>query len=198
MNTPLPSGLSGISRSFWYFIYRMIFLVTPDCYRPYSLFFPSLRSFLAKRFLTECGKNIVVKYGADISMFIKIGSNSEFGRKCEIYSDVEIGKDIIMGPEVKIFSRNHRFDRIDIPMRLQGPAKYTTIIGNDVWLGARSMIMPGVTIGNHVVVAAGSVVTKNVPDGAVIGGVPARIIRFRTSSFKNKAERLISKGINND
>lgn len=53
------------------------------------------------------------------------------------------------------------------------------VIGNDVWIGMRVIIMPGVTIGNGVVIGAGAVVTKDVPDYAVVGGVPARIIKFR-------------------
>lgn len=53
------------------------------------------------------------------------------------------------------------------------------VIGNDVWIGMRSIIMPGVTIGNGVVIGAGTVVTKDVPDYAIVGGVPARIIKFR-------------------
>lgn len=61
----------------------------------------------------------------------------------------------------------------------QGSVVKEVSIGNDVWIGMRSIIMPGVTIGNGVVIGAGAVVTKDVPDYAVVGGVPARIIKFR-------------------
>lgn len=74
----------------------------------------------------------------------------------------------------------HVFDRTDVCMRLQGPTPYQRLtIGNDVWIGRRVMVMPGVRIGDGAIVAAGAVVTKDVPDYAIVGGVPAKVIRFR-------------------
>ncbi len=86
----------------------------------------------------------------------------------------------MMGPEVMIFTSNHRFDRIDIPMICQEreePKK--VVIGDDVWIGARVIILSGVRVGNGVVIGAGSVVTHDVPDYAVVCGVPAKVIRYR-------------------
>ena len=64
-------------------------------------------------------------------------------------------------------------------MGSQGSRVAKVVIGNDVWIGMRSIIMPGVKIGNGVVIGSGAVVTKDIPDYAVVGGVPAKIIRFR-------------------
>ena len=61
----------------------------------------------------------------------------------------------------------------------QGSRIAEVVIGNDVWIGMRVIIMPGVKIGNGVVIGAGAVVTKDVPDFAIVGGVPAKIIRYR-------------------
>lgn len=86
----------------------------------------------------------------------------------------------MMGPDVVILSGGHVFDRIDLPMRLQGGKKtLTTVIGNDVWIGTRAIIMPGVRIGNGVIIGAGAVVTKDIPDYAIVGGIPARILKYR-------------------
>ena len=86
---------------------------------------------------------------------------------------------MIFGPRVNVFSENHIFDRLDTPIKNQGVKKENTIIGNNVWIGANASIMAGVKVGNGCVIAAGSVVTKDIPDFSVVGGVPAKIIKNR-------------------
>jgi maltose O-acetyltransferase len=162
-----------------YFLYLAFFRYTPEIYRPYALFFPALRRFLVFSFLNKCGKNIRVKRNADISMFIEIGNNTELGTNCTIQSNTRIGDYVIMGPDVKIYTKNHRYEILNIPIALQGVVKEQVTIGNDVWLGANVIVTPGVNIGNHVIVAAGAVVTKDVPDYAIVAGVPAIVIKFR-------------------
>lgn len=108
-----------------------------------------------------------------------MGDFSELGTRCMVQANVHLGSHVIMGPDVKIYSRNHRFDRLDIPIQEQGKNYYETRIGNDVWLGANAIITAGCSIGDHAVIAAGSVVTKNVPEYAIVGGVPARILKYR-------------------
>ena len=168
-----------------YFIYIAIFRHTPEHYRPYSLFFPHIRNFLVSQFVTKCGKKIRVKSVADISPNIIIGDESELGTRCIIQSNVVIGNNVIMGPDVKIYSKNHRHDSLDVPIQSQGDVSFETIIGNDVWIGANVIILPGKNIGNHSILAAGAIITKDVPDYAVVGGNPAKIIKYR-----NKAEKI--------
>lgn len=111
---------------------------------------------------------------------VSLKDNSGIGIDGELYGPISLGSDVMMGPEVVIYTSGYAHDRIDIPMRLQGASVIKPVsIGNDVWIGRRVMIMPGVTIGNGVIVGAGAVVTKDVPDYAVVGGVPARILRYR-------------------
>ena len=137
-----------------------------------------IRYWMASRFVESCGSNVNFEHGARIDSDLRIGSNSGVGINCVTVS-MTIGDNVMMGPDVTILTSTHIIDRIDIPMGEQGSVVKEVSIGNDVWIGMRSIIMPGVTIGNGVVIGAGAVVTKDVPDYAVVGGVPARIIKFR-------------------
>ncbi len=112
---------------------------------------------------------------------ISVGWNSGIGFRCALYGRVKIGNQVMMGPEVLIQTRNHRTDRTDIPMQGQGVIESDLTIEDDVWLGARAIILPAVkTIGRGAIVAAGAVVTKPVPPFAIVGGNPAKVIRLRT------------------
>lgn len=162
-----------------FFIYVVFFKNTPEDYRPYCLFFPKIRQFLVSNYLKKCGRNLRVKKGAEISLNATVGNYSELGSNCIIQSNVHIGNHVIMGPDIKIYSRNHKFGRLDIPIQYQGKNYYETNIGNDVWIGANTIITAGCKIGNHSIIAAGSVVTKDVPEYAIVGGVPAKILKFR-------------------
>lgn len=170
-----------ILRKIYFLIYLILLRYTPEIYRPYALFFPACRRYFVSKFINKCGKEVRVKRNADISMFIEIGNNSELGTNCLIQSNTFIGDYVIMGPDVKIYTKNHGYQDLSIPMALQPIVRETVKIGNDVWLGANVVITPGVIIGNHVIVAAGAIVTKDVPDYAIIGGVPAKIINFRNT-----------------
>ncbi len=162
-----------------YLLYLIFLKNTPEDYRPYALFFPWLRSKLVKGYLKDCGKKPRVKSGAEISPNATMGNYSELGTRCMVQANVHIGNNVIMGPDVKIYSRNHKYDRLDMPIQKQGKNYYVTTIGNDVWLGANVIITAGCNIGNHVIVAAGAVVTKDIPDYSIVGGVPAKIIGTR-------------------
>lgn len=168
-------------RKFLYFIYLVFFRNTPEDYRPYSLFFPALRRILVSSYLESCGKGLRVKNRAEIPPNAKVGKHSELGTRCMIQSNTELGDHVIMGPDVKIYSRNHKMESLDKPIALQGKHFLKTKIGNDVWIGANSIVLAGVTVGDHCVIAAGSVVTKDVPDYAVVGGVPAKVLKMRNA-----------------
>lgn len=166
-------------RKIYYFLYITFFRFTSEIYRPYAIISPKIRKFLVSSFVNKAGKNIRVKRNADISMFIEIGDFSEVGTNCIIQSNTFIGNNVIMGPCVKIYTTNHIYESLDIPVQYQGLTREKVVIGNDVWLGANVVILPSVTIGNHVVVAAGAIVTKDIPDFAIVAGVPAKVIKYR-------------------
>lgn len=110
---------------------------------------------------------------------ICIGSGSGLGVNCSVHGPLRIGDNVMMGPDVTILTQTHNIERTDIPMGQQGMRVAEVVIGNDVWIGMRVVIMPGVKVGNGAVIGAGAVVTKDVPDFAVVGGVPAKIIKYR-------------------
>jgi len=92
---------------------------------------------------------------------------------------ISIGSDVIMGPNVQIFSENHYYDDTSLTIKEQGVVKQPVAIGNNCWIGAGSTVLAGVTLGDGCVVAAGSVVTKSFPANSVIAGIPAKLIKTR-------------------
>ena len=92
---------------------------------------------------------------------------------------LEIGDNTMIGFQNIILTSTHNFSRLDIPMCEQGMYTKPVKIGSDVWTGCRVTILPGVSIGDHAIIAAGAVIAKDIPAWAVAGGVPAKIIRMR-------------------
>jgi len=127
------------------------------------------------------GKNVNIEHGADFGSgrHIEIGDNSGLGVRCWIGAAV-IGNDVMIGPDVVVLSASHKFDRTDIPMCQQGGEPLRPVyIGDDVWIGTWAIILPGRKIGKGAIIGAGAVVTKDVPEYAIVGGNPARVIRYR-------------------
>ena len=109
---------------------------------------------------------------------IKIGKNFYLNSNCHILGDIDIGDNVLIGPQTVIWGRDHGILKKDL-IANQPHKKEKIIIGNDVWIGAHATILKGVTIGNGAVIAAGSLVLKDVPEYAVMGGVPAKILKYR-------------------
>ena len=151
--------------------------------RSNSKFFPISKQFrfmCGKMIFLECGKDVNIEKGASINRKIKIGDRSAIGVNAQIFGAVSFGTDVLMGPDSLFLTSGHNYERTDIPIREQGLIEERPItIGNNVWIGARVIILPGVRVGNGVIIGAGSIVTKNVPDNVVIAGNPAKIIRRR-------------------
>lgn len=172
---------------FIYYFFLRYLPATDNAYRVFSIF-RKLRSFVGKYVFDSCGTNINIEKKANFGTGkgISIGNNSGLGINCKVRGPLEIGNDVMMGPDVIIYTSNHETSRWDIPMRGQGATpKEKIIISDDVWIGARVIILPGVKIGKGVILAAGAVVTKDIPNYAVAGGVPAKVIKFRNNRNKN-------------
>jgi acetyltransferase-like isoleucine patch superfamily enzyme len=110
-----------------------------------------------------------------------IGSNSGINAESIItaMNRVEIGTNVMIAPRVYILDVDHKFERRDIPISEQGYSLSDTIIEDDVWIGAGAVISRGVRIGRGAIVGANAVVTRDVEPYAIVGGVPAKLIKYR-------------------
>ena len=146
----------------------------------------ALRRFCGRLMLESCGKKVNIEKNAVFSAKVSLGSRSGIGINARINGRCVIGDDVMMGTGCVIITRNHRHDRTDIPMMDQGfEEERPVFIGNDVWLGDRVIILPGVHIGDGCIIGAGSVVTRDIPPYSVAAGIPAKVIKDR----KNAEER---------
>lgn len=119
--------------------------------------------------------------------FIRIGSHVGIGEFAHLggAGGLEIGDDCIVGPYFSCHPENHQYIEQHKLIRLQGVVRNGIIIGKNCWIGAKVTVLDGVTIGDNCVIAAGAVVTKDMPSNAVIGGVPARVIKMRNGNETN-------------
>jgi acetyltransferase-like isoleucine patch superfamily enzyme len=118
---------------------------------------------------------------------IEIGNNVGIGEYAHLggAGGLTIGDDCIIGPYFSCHPENHNFYSEDTLIRLQGVNRKGINIGKNCWIGAKVTILDGVSIGENCIIAAGSVVTKSMPSNAVLGGLPARVIKFRSAYHSN-------------
>ena len=112
---------------------------------------------------------------------IKIGNNVGISEGChfQVRGSIEIGDDVLFGPNVTIISESHNFSDLIKSISAQGENRVGVKIGNRCWIGANATILDGVKIGKDCIVGAGSAVIKDVPDRAIVAGVPANIKKYR-------------------
>lgn len=146
-------------------------------------FYYKFRFWLCKRILNHCGENVVVKnkcYIGDGSK-LKVGSNSQLGQNCRLGGPITLGNNVMMGPDVVIMGVTHDISDITKPMIDPSNPSFENpvVIGDNVWIGTRVIILPGVKIGSNSIIGAGAVVTKSFEPNSILGGVPARFIKKR-------------------
>lgn len=145
-----------------------------------------IRADMLRDMLGSCGKDVIIQtpFKVTYGIHVHIGEHVFINYQADLLDggDIYIGDRVMIGPEVKISSGNHslipekRMKITDGKLQLISIAE-PVVIGDDVWICGNATICPGVKIGNRAVVAAGAVVTKDVPEGALVGGNPARIIK---------------------
>lgn len=108
---------------------------------------------------------------------VVIGDYTRIGLHCTVIGPVTIGSHVNLAQGITVTALNHNFEDAGLRIDEQGISTKPVVIGDDVWIGTNAVILPGVTIGQHVVVAAGAVVTKDVPANTLVAGVPAKVVK---------------------
>jgi acetyltransferase-like isoleucine patch superfamily enzyme len=136
------------------------------------------------------GENVTIRSGtiidctgvySQLGESILIGNNVGISENCyiQVRGSIEIGNDVIIGPNSSIFSENHNFENNKILIREQGVCRKGVKICDGVWIGTRAVILDGVKVGENSIIAAGSLVNKDVLPYSIVGGVPAKLIKMR-------------------
>ena len=112
---------------------------------------------------------------------VSIGAKTVLGQECTIssFQHVSIGRECVIADRVMLIDFDHGMVEVERPIRLQGIYKRDVRVGNNVWIGYGACVLRGVTVGDNAVIGTNAVVTRDVPANAVVGGVPARVIRMR-------------------
>ncbi len=169
----------GVKQKLYYLLYNLVAKNLPMSCMPYSYGFRNFRNFLFRKSIISCGRGVRIEQNVYMSPSIHVGNNVVISENVKIRANTTIGDDVLIGPGVHIITANHGFLRLDIPIRLQEETQNDVKIGSDVWIGTNSIILPGINIDAHAIIAAGAVVTKDVPEFAVVGGNPAKLLKKR-------------------
>ena len=112
---------------------------------------------------------------------VRIGAKTVMGQECTIsaFQHVSIGRECIVADRVMLIDFDHGMVEVERPIRLQGIYKRDVRVGHNVWIGYGACVLRGVTVGDNSVIGTSAVVTNEVPANAIVGGVPARVIRMR-------------------
>jgi len=148
--------------------------------------------FICPRVQLEIGRDATLRvgrwawigHGSKIRVHegeVEIGAKTVMGQECTIsaFQHVSIGRECILADRVMLIDFDHGVTEVDRPIRLQGIYKRDVRVGHNVWIGYGACLLRGVSVGDNSVIGTNSVVTKQVPENAVVGGVPANVIRMR-------------------
>ena len=162
-------------------LYYAIGTHLPDSNLPFGGLWRGIRGWLCRGFFASAGNDINIESGVFVAdgRNVRIGSGSGFGPGSRVYG-VEMGDNVIVGPNVVFLKDNHSYEDPLVPIQSQGRTAVALPIVEDwAWIGERAIILPGRRVGKGAIVGAGAVVARDVPDYAIVGGNPAREIGRR-------------------
>jgi acetyltransferase-like isoleucine patch superfamily enzyme len=138
-----------------------------------------IRYILIKNLAKSCGNNVAVLEDVffDAIHMMSFGNNVSINPYCYIAGEINFGNDVAVANHSSFHSANHTYSDLEIPIKNQPIMNNPIFIQDDVWIGSGCRILSGVSIGNHSVIAAGSVVVKSVDANTIVGGVPAKFIK---------------------
>jgi acetyltransferase-like isoleucine patch superfamily enzyme len=158
-------------------------------------------AFIGPKVVLQIGRNAEIRlgrwswlgHGTKIRCHegvVEIGAKTVLGQECTIsaYQHVSIGRECVIADRVMLIDFDHGVVEVDRPIRLQGIYKRDVRVGHNVWIGYGACILRGVTVGDNAIIGTNSVVTRDVPANAVVGGVPARVIRMREEPKRMRFE----------
>jgi acetyltransferase-like isoleucine patch superfamily enzyme len=145
---------------------------------------PGVKFEIGKHATLSIGRWSWVGHGSKIRVHegeVTIGAKTVMGQECTIsaYQHVSIGDQCILADRVMLIDFDHGVVEVERPIRLQGIYKRDVRVGSNVWMGYGSCVLRGVSVGHNSIVGTNAVVTKDVPENAVVGGVPAKVLRMR-------------------
>jgi len=161
-------------------IYYLISSKLPTSFLPFGAIFNFIRVYNLKGIITIGSKCTIQR-----NVYIGFGKNVKIGKNCQIndnvrLSNVHIGDNVMIARDCIFLGSKHLYSDKSKPMNVQGEVNcMPTVIESDVWIGARSIIMPNLFISSGTIVGAGSVLTKNTVTNGIYGGVPAKLIKLR-------------------
>jgi acetyltransferase-like isoleucine patch superfamily enzyme len=121
---------------------------------------------------------------------VSLGAKTVMGQECTLsaFQHLSIGRECVIADRVMLIDFDHGVADVERPIRLQGIYKRDVRVGNNVWIGYGACVLRGITVGDNAIIGANSVVTHDVPANAVVGGVPARLIRMREAPRRMRFE----------
>lgn len=167
--------MKRLIKAVFYLLYNIVPRWLPNSDSPLFRWTKLVRYIVVKGFIRKCGRNVNIQNRARIGPSLEIGDNSGVGENCRIGSNTKIGNNVMMAPDVIICTENHKYTK----ETYEGWIKKPVVIEDNVWIGYRVIILPGVRIGRNAIIGAGAVVTKDVPSYAIVGGVPAKVLKMR-------------------
>jgi acetyltransferase-like isoleucine patch superfamily enzyme len=186
------------ARLFWRYLWRRLLTPAGRRWRSDGPFFlgKGLELKIEPRGEIRFGRFVWIGDGTKIRCHegvVEIGEKTVMGQECTIsaYQRVRIGNECVIADRAMFIDFDHGVVEVERPIRLQGIYKRDVEVGNNVWIGYGACILRGVSVGDNSVIGTNAVVTKDVPANAIVGGVPARIIRMREAPQELRWERPV-------